>query len=120
MTLVMTAMFWVFGVLVEGTVLHLRKYWPTPTFDDFEIYLPPKQGEAGSKCTLDSEYTSLTIVHGRPTGEKVLAAAESSEAPGIFMCGPVPMINMIRNETNKQNSWLGLTRFCLYEEPFEF
>jgi predicted ferric reductase len=120
MTLVMTAMFGVFGVLVEASVLHLGKYWPTPTFDDFEIYLPLKHGAPVSKCNLQSEYTSLNIVYGRPTGKQVLAAAESSEAPGIFMCGPVPMVDMVRKETNKQNSWLGLTRFCLYEEPFEF
>lgn len=120
MTLATTAMFGAFGIVVEACVLHFRKHWPTPAFDDFEIYIPPKDGEAGSKWSLvDSDYTSFNIVYGRPTGDQVMAAAHQSEAPGIFMCGPVHLLDMVRKETNKENTWLGRTRFCMYDEPFD-
>jgi predicted ferric reductase len=121
MTLVMTVMFGVFGILVEATVLHARTYWPTPTFDNFTVYLPLSDGEKGGKWSLiDSEHTSFNIVNDRPSGPRMLKAARDAEAPGIFTCGPTQMMDMVRHETNQENTWLGRTRFCLYDEPFEF
>jgi ferredoxin-NADP reductase len=121
MTLVMTAMFGVFGVIAEAMVLYFRPHWPTPTFDNFVIYLPVADNENGGKWNLgESEFTSFKIVCDRPTGVGVLKAAREAEAPGIFTCGPAQMMDMVRHETNKENSWLGITRFCLYDEPFEF
>jgi hypothetical protein len=108
-TLVMTVMFVVFGFLAEGTVLHLRKHWPSPTFDDFVLYLPSNDTEKGGKkwSLVESEYS-------------ILKTARNAEAPGIFTCGPAQMMDMVRYETNQENTWLGRTRFCLYDEPFEF
>lgn len=121
MTLVMTVMFGVFGVLAEATVLHVRRHWPTPKFDDFVVYIPPNDGEEGGKWSLvESEYTSFNIVNDRPSGSRVLKTARTAEAPGIFTCGPTQMMDMVRYETNQENTWLGRTRFCLYDEPFEF
>jgi hypothetical protein len=42
-----------------------------------------------------------------------------AEAPGIFMCRPVAMTEVIKKGACKENSPLELTHYCLYEEPFE-
>jgi predicted ferric reductase len=74
-------------------------------------------GPANSKSNNDELFK---IVPGRPTGQQLLEGARKAEAPGIFLCGPEKLIHMVKKETKKDNYWLGRTRYCLYEEPFEF
>jgi hypothetical protein len=124
------AFFFVIAVFVELAVLHFGKFWPKEKLDDFEIHQPiPKGYRSGernvesciSTWTTDytSEFSSFSISHGRPEGNSVMATARASLAPGIFMCGPVTMVEMVKKETNKENSWFGKTRYCIYNEEFE-
>jgi hypothetical protein len=124
------AFFFVIAVFVEFAVLHFGKFWPKEKLDDFEIYQPIPEGynivESDVEAyiftwTTDytSEFSSFSISHGRPEGNSVMATARASLAPGIFMCGPVTMVEMVKKETNKENSWFGKTRYCIYNEEFE-
>jgi hypothetical protein len=122
-TAVVVLMFGVFGFLVEGIVLHIRSKWPSECLDSFELVVETSlnlrvnmrgPGDQESKGEL------YRILPGRPVGAQVLDDARKVEAPGNFMCGPDPLIRMVKKETNKENSLFGRTRYCLYEEPFEF
>ena len=71
---------------------------------------------------LDSSTTlefSIVVVVGRPTVGTLLADASAASAPGIFLCGPVSLCDVVWKEVRKENSFLGLTRYCVYDEPFE-
>jgi hypothetical protein len=83
---------------------------------DLESY-----NEAAGKAD-EQDPVSLVVLSGRPSGSQVLdGGACEAEAPGIFLCGPEKLIEMVKQETNKENkTWLGRTRYCLYDEPFEF
>jgi hypothetical protein len=63
--------------------------------------------------------SSLLHVCGRPTVEAMFAQAQSATAPGIFMCGPEGLCAMVKKRARQENSYFGLTRYCLYEEAFE-
>jgi predicted ferric reductase len=123
-TVVVVLMFGVFGFLLESIVLHCRSYWPSENLDSFELVVEGSlnvranmTGPANSKSNNDELFK---IVPGRPTGQQLLEGARKAEAPGIFLCGPEKLIHMVKKETKKDNYWLGRTRYCLYEEPFEF
>jgi predicted ferric reductase len=131
-TVVMVLMFGMFGVIVEGMVLHLRTRWPSERLDDFTLETVATSNvnqivdlESNNKAagkTNDQDLVSLVVLTGRPSGPQVLdGGAREAEAPGIFLCGPEKLIEMVKCETSKENkAWLGRTRYCLYFEPFEF
>jgi hypothetical protein len=104
-------------------VIHFREFWPSEKLDSFELVV---ESSLNLRVSLkgpadeDSSQEMLKILAGRPSGPQVLEGARLAEAPGIFMCGPEKLIHMIKTETNKENTWLGRTRYCLYDEPFEF
>jgi NAD(P)H-flavin reductase len=121
-TVVVVLMFGVFGVLVEGAVLHLRSHWPSERLDNFELVVERSHNlRVSINGLVDEESTKemFTILPGRPTGDQLLNGARKAEAPGIFMCGPEKLIRSVKRETNKENSLFGRTRYCLYDEPFE-
>lgn len=109
--------FVLFAILVEALVLALRRCLPQPRLDDFgvEEFLVTREDAE----IVSTDNVTLEFLTGRPTPEAILEAARLSMAPGIFMCGPVAMTKGIRNEASKENSWFGLTRYALYDEPFE-
>jgi NAD(P)H-flavin reductase len=139
-TVVVVLMYFFFGLMVEGVMLHapkvlnLEKYFPPAKLDSFDVYCPvPAMSSSASSSTesgstfasileskMEDEFTSFKVVMGRPTGAMVLESASVAEAPGIFLCGPQAMVKMVKEETNKENrSWLGKTRYCLYNEEFD-
>ena len=61
------------------------------------------------------------IIHrtGRPTTIDIFGETRSAECPGIFMCGPPAMTKLVRREAKKENSRFGLTRYAIYEDPFQ-
>jgi predicted ferric reductase len=122
-TVVVVLMFGVFGFLLEGIVLHFRAYWPSEKLDSFELVAESSLNMRVSMSSPANEEDNndelFKILSGRPTGQQLLEGARKAEAPGIFMCGPEKLIQMIKKETNKENYWPGRTRYCLYDEPFE-
>jgi Ferric reductase like transmembrane component/Ferric reductase NAD binding domain len=128
-TLYAVFMYIVLGVLAEACVLGLRKYWPQPFPDQFEIisgrpmYETDKNDHDYIK-DVDEEGNNnkgVTFVyrHGRPTCDQLFEDARQAAEPGIFMCGPSALTHMVKAEASKENSYLGLTRYCLYDEPYE-
>ncbi len=117
-TTVYSGLFFVaFAFFVEGVVLVFRKYLPEPKLDDFEV----DEFALKEECAVLSSGDNVTIefLKGRPSAEVIFEAARLAEAPGIFMCGPAAMTSAVRREASKENSFLGLTRYALYDEPFE-
>jgi hypothetical protein len=55
----------------------------------------------------------------RPTCDEIFEDARAAAEPGVFMCGPAALTRMVKEEAAKENSYLGLTRYCLYDEPYE-
>ncbi|GAX28217.1 hypothetical protein FisN_41Lu012 [Fistulifera solaris] len=119
-----------FSVIAETCVLCLRNFWPQPVPDVFEVVA------TGKKLTelSDSDDVDATIIEsgnppnedetivyrqGRPTSDQIFKDARSAAEPGIFMCGPSALTQMVKAEASKENSYLGLTRYCLYDEPYE-
>jgi predicted ferric reductase len=133
-------MYAAFGFVVEATVLGLRKYWPQPRAetcgtsapcdgeapsleDDKTSTLginPTEDASAVVQITPESSKEKLIVYHDlRPTADQILEDARQASSPGIFMFGPTSLTDMVKNEASRENSYLGLTRFCLYEEPYE-
>ncbi|GAX28218.1 hypothetical protein FisN_41Lu013 [Fistulifera solaris] len=117
-----------FGILSEACVLGLRKYWPQPTPDDFEIVAAggkmkelndPDDGDINEDGNLPSANVTIVYRQGRPNADQVFEDARMAAEPGIFMCGPSALTHMVKAEASKENSYLGLTRYCLYDEPYE-
>ncbi|CAB9506527.1 Ferric reduction oxidase [Seminavis robusta] len=71
---------------------------------------------------VDEEHSDDVLIEhrgGRPDIRDIFADPQRAECPGIFMCGPPAMTEKVRAEANKENSIFGLTRYALYEDPFE-
>lgn len=57
---------------------------------------------------------------GRPRVKDIFQCdLETSDCPGIFMCGPSALTDMVKQKARKENSCFGGTRYALYEDPFE-
>lgn len=110
-----------FSLLMEFAVVHAGKYWPQPRFDDYEIV--SVGGDEKSAATMETaSLDSAFFFHaGRPTAHHLFEGARSASAPGIFVCAPVPLTEAVKEEARKENqAFLLKTRYCIYEEPFEF
>lgn len=141
-TLYSVLMYVAYGIAVEAFVLMFRKYWPQPTTDDFNIItnkgaMIEEENEDVAETDLDdfkiitnnkvamiaeenpSKNVSLVYREGRPTQDQIFEDARIAVEPGIFVCGPASLTGMVKKEASKENSFLGLTRFCLYDEPYE-
>jgi ferredoxin-NADP reductase len=109
---------------MEGIVLCLPKYWPSPKFDFFAVrtYDVTMEDSATDEVVyVESSPAVIVLNHfaGRPSVDAILERAKQAHAPGIFACGPAAMTEAIKNEIAKENSPFGLTRYCFYDEPFE-
>jgi predicted ferric reductase len=129
-TMFVVLMYVALGIIVEATVLGLRKYWPQPTLEDalFNKMRGPEKSvldvdmeNAGNEEVDDDWTNDAAIVYhfSRPTEMDIFADARQAAEPGIFMCGPTGLTGMIKKEARLENSYLGLTRYCLYDEPYE-
>jgi Ferric reductase like transmembrane component/Ferric reductase NAD binding domain len=112
-----------FGIVIEVTVLGLRNYWPKPSFDSFNVVysraLPSKTGTDQGKDLKDVEIDTddycpkkninLIYRNGRPTEVQIFEDAKKAIEPGIFMCGPTLLTQMVKKEASKENSIFGLT-----------
>ena len=122
-TVLVVAFFLGVGIIIEVSVLLFRKYWPAPRYDDFGIVssseINPKEEQFVAN---DIEKTSEMIQYyvGRPSSEHMLADASQASAPGLFVCGPVGMVQLLHSAARIENSAFGcLTRYAIYEESFE-
>jgi predicted ferric reductase len=112
--------------LIEGLVLHMRRYWPSP---------PPQQNkdlyavnsvvkELACKKDDDTDDTKGPALQyeehiGRPVvGDLLDEPRHLGTSPALFTCGPATMTNALRKEAQMEDSF-GLARFVLYEEVFE-
>ena len=121
-TICAVLMYFVYGIVVEGSVLLVRKYWPQPKADDFEIVAATAKLNHDTfeyDVDLPSKVVTLVYRDGRPTCDQIFEVPRQSVEPGIFMCGPASLTSMVKKEASKENSYFGLTRFCLYDEPYE-
>jgi hypothetical protein len=108
------------GVLVELAVLGLRSHWPQPKADEFVVAFWDIDDTKDEEMTVDVDAgPTIAFHHGRPTTDEIFEEARKSMEPGIFMCGPSALTSMVVSEAAKENSYFGLTRFCLYDEPSE-
>lgn len=127
-------MYVAFGIVVEAAVLVLRPYWPQPKADEFdvsfwklettdeeysEVALSGDKEEGEGDGTSKSSAVTIEYHDGRPTASQIFKEARHSVEPGIFMCGPATLTGMVKAEASKENSYFGLTRFSLYDEPYE-
>jgi predicted ferric reductase len=123
-TILVVIFFLLFGVVVEGSVLLFRKRWPAPRLDDFQVVHAAHNGVTSMKLRGDSAMhpnaDMIESFSGRPSTSDMLADAQLATAPGIFICGPKAMTQLLRAAAGKENSALGfLTRYAIYEESFE-
>ena len=125
-TMLVIMFFFGVGVVIEASVLIFRKHWPAPQNGDISVVSSSQFStkEEGSE-TIVAEQTGKcanTIIYnvGRPNAEDFLADASRASAPGIFVCGPVGMVQTLRAAAAVENSPFGLlTRYAIYEESFE-
>jgi hypothetical protein len=119
-----------FSIIAETCVLCLRNYWPQPVPDMFEVVATGEKrnelsdadgGDASNIEDGNLPCANVTIVYrqGRPNADQLFEDARRAAEPGIFMCGPSALTQMVKAEASKENSYLGLTRYCLYDEPYE-
>lgn len=105
-----------YGAAVEVLELLYRKYGRPPQPDDF--VLEEKKGLPVDTSKMDVS-NMFETQSGRPTADQLLCDARMASAPGIFLCGPSAMCDSVWKEVRKENSFLGRTRYCMYDEPFE-
>jgi predicted ferric reductase len=107
-----------FAILIEATAtLVAPKYWPEPQHDTFDIeeYLTNHRKE-GLEVSTDT--INVEMKRGRPDPSEILEGASLAEAPGVFLCGPVRLVDSVRKEASHENG-ICLTRCVIYDEPFE-
>jgi hypothetical protein len=126
-------MYFALGILSEASVLGLRRYWPAPVPDSFDVVTAPakKWEEVSDSSDLDDvkkveearqpdDKVTLVYREGRPTAQTFFEDARRAAEPGIFMCGPTALTCMVKDEASKENSYLGLTRYCMCDEPYGY
>ena len=125
-TMLVISFFFGMGIVIELIVLICRKHWPAPKGSDIAIIsssdiMAKEEQFEGKDVEKSVHYTNAIIYNvGRPSSEDFLADASRASAPGIFVCGPVGMVQTLRAAAARENSPLGLlTRYAIYEESFE-
>ena len=125
-TMLVISFFFGMGIVIELIVLICRKHWPAPKGSDVAIIsssdiMAKEEQFEGKDVEKSVHYTNAIIYNvGRPSSEDFLADASRASAPGIFVCGPVGMVQTLRAAAARENSPLGLlTRYAIYEESFE-
>jgi predicted ferric reductase len=114
------------GIVVEIIAFLFRKHLPAPKQDDIVLAafseMSSKQDQQNS---IDNESTakysdSIMCKVGRPNADDLLADATQATAPGIFVCGPISLVQTLRAAAGIENSpFRLLTRYAIYEESFE-
>ena len=125
-TMLVISFFFGMGIVIELIVLICRKHWPAPKGSDIAIIsssdiMAKEEQFEGKDVEKSVHYTNAIIYNvGRPSSEDFLADASRASAPGIFVCGPVGMVQTLRAAAAVENSPFGLlTRYAIYEESFE-
>jgi predicted ferric reductase len=121
-------MYVAYGVGVEAIVLGLRKYWPQEAESEAASapVVPSKSAgdDDGKGNDAEGDLQEVPAVNieyftERPTMDQIFEDARLADAPGVFMYGPTSLTGAVKAEAAKENSVFGLTRFCLYDEPYE-
>jgi predicted ferric reductase len=114
-----------FAILCEIFFLFVQKHYPRPIPETYQVTANELE-EGGSqpsdgRIDISKKPNASEIQHrsGRPTAKDVFAGLEESYCPGIFLCGPHGLTEMVRDWAKLENSPVGLVRYALYEEPFE-
>jgi hypothetical protein len=113
-----------FAVICEMFFLFAQKHYPRPIRETYEVTaneLEEGSQPSGGNADVSKKPGGSKIQHriGRPTAKDVFAGLEDSCCPGIFLCGPPGLTQMVRDWAKPENSPVGLVRYALYEEPFE-
>lgn len=114
-TLLYVVVIFAFALLSEAAVLLARKYWPYTLLRD-TLEVEDIEDSDMNVATMGGDNMEHHV--GRPSAAVILESAETAECPGLFLCGPVSMTESIKAQAAKENK-VFLTRFCVYEEPFE-
>ena len=107
------------AIAVEMASLFMGSYFTEPFTEPARVETGPPTAVDGLVGMETGGSAQIEMHHGRPAPEILLADAYLAQAPGIFMCGPSGLTTGVRKLAAKENSMVGLTRYCLYEEPFE-
>jgi predicted ferric reductase len=117
-------MYVAYGIGVEVIVLGLRKYWPQEPEANNAV-VASKIGTAangeGGEGSAGAPVPAVNIEYhtARPTMDQIFEDARAAEAPGVFMYGPTSLTGTVKAAAAQENSLLGLTRYCQYDEPYE-
>jgi hypothetical protein len=118
-TLIILLMTGGFAILIEAAkTLVAPKYWPEPQCDTFDIeeYLAKHTNKEGLEVS--TKTLNIQMKHGRPDPSEILEGASLAEAPGVFLCGPVCLVETMRKEASYENG-ICLMQFVIYNEPFK-
>ena len=134
-TMLVIAFYFGVGMVVEVCAWLFRKYWPAGTSTssgnssvDSSLQISSKEEPSDCEAVDDvaeadpshSGFDTIVYHVGRPSAEDLLADASRATAPGIFVCGPMGMVQTLRTAVGLENSALTLlTRYAVYEESFE-
>jgi predicted ferric reductase len=127
-SIVLIAYFFGAGIVVEAVVLLFRKYWSSTNSNDLVVVdasskrIALEEHEVGVDMEKRSSHVSdkYQFFTGRPSADDMLTDASLASAPGLFVCGPIGMTQMLRAAAGVENSACKLlTRYAIYEESFE-
>ena len=123
-TIMVIVYFFCVGMLIESAVLFVRDYWPAPFKDDFDIIIASanKIKTTDEDLFLNNDHYSnmFQLYGGRPGPEDMLMDAKLASAPGLFICGPTGLTQLVRAAVGQENSPYSFrTRYAIYEEAFE-
>jgi predicted ferric reductase len=105
------------AVIFEAVYFYAGKYFPEAK--PYKYTTSQWKPESNvNEVTKLSTMSTIEYRSGRPSAPDVFDLLEDATCPGIFMCGPVGLTDMVKKYARIENS-VGLTRYALYEEPFE-
>jgi predicted ferric reductase len=119
-TMVIVAISFALSCAIEGMVFLSQSRWPSPTADRFMVEEVSTSKEHELTDASSVGQSVVKHIQGRPKPTDLFEQASQAEAPGIFICGPLGMTSVVWKEARKENSFFGRTRYCVYDEPFEF
>ncbi len=124
----------IFGIAViyEGGMMCFERALPRRRADIFEVEIDSNADDVTNASDVIRGTNQFSFVDetisagvrletkkGRPDPSEYFETARKAACPGLFFCGPIAMTDALKMEARKENSKYGLTRFCLYEDPFD-
>lgn len=116
LTYVWSTIVWVFAsialaICFEVGFLSAKKYVQATKPEAYEITYNDPEAR--------SDFIELDHRYGRPHASDIFSALQNSHSPGIFMCGPPGLTDIVKKTAAMENAPIGIRRYALYEETFE-